>query len=137
MRTLSRLAAFLLFIPLVGCSWTAFSPMEVGQPSGPPQDTSKPIRISGGVLAGANLTRVLPKFPEEARARHINGTVVFHVIIGKDGKVKEITALSGPQILIPNYTDAVRQWIYRPIEINGVPVEVDTTITLNMQINGS
>lgn len=94
------------------------------------QEPSQPVRVSSGVMAGQLLHRVMPQYPEEAKRAHVSGSVVMHVIIGEDGTVKEITPVSGPQMLRKPYMDAMRQWVYRPYLLNGKPVPVDTTITL-------
>lgn len=97
---------------------------------------TQPLRVSGGIIAGNILTKVQPSFPEEARQKHINGTVVVYVVIGKDGYIKTAQAISGPELLRKPYVDAVRQWVYKPYLLNGNPVEVATTITINIQLNG-
>ena len=91
----------------------------------------QPVHVSGGVMAGNILIKVQPKIPEEAREKHIMGTVALHVVIGKDGHVKSAEALSGPDILQQPYVEAVKQWTYKPYLINGDAVEIDTTITIS------
>jgi len=59
---------------------------------------------------------------------------VLHALIGKDGKIAELTTVSGPDELIQSAIDAVRQWQYRPYRLNGETVEVDTQITLNYRL---
>jgi protein TonB len=104
----------------------AITALSVAQaPPGPP-----PLRISAGVLAGNILTKVVPKFPEEAKRQQINGAVVMHVIVGTDGRVKEAHIISGPELLRASYLDAVKQWTYRPYLVNGEPVAVETQITI-------
>lgn len=124
----------LVINPSINCGET----QPTASPPEPlPSDAlSKPLRISGGVIAENVLTKVFPKFPEVARAKHINGTVVTRVIIGKDGHIKSAEAVSGPDLLRPAYVDAVKQWIYKPYLLNGEPVEVETTITISIQLNG-
>jgi outer membrane biosynthesis protein TonB len=102
------------------------------------QDAPQPprARVSSGVIAGQAVTKVQPVFPREAIAAHVNGAVVMHVIIGRDGHVAEVTAVSGPEMLRQAYMDAVTQWVFRPYLLNGQPVEVDTTITLSFQMGG-
>jgi protein TonB len=97
---------------------------------------SGPARISGGVMAGQNLTKVAPVYPAEARAAHVSGAVVLHAIIGKDGTVENLTVISGPEMLRASALDAVRQWTYKPYLLNGEPTEVDTTITVNYNFGG-
>lgn len=73
---------------------------------------------------------VPPVYPQIAKAAHVSGTVVLHTIIAKDGSVKDLKVISGPDFLVGAAMDAVKQWTYRPTLLNGQPVEVDTTITV-------
>jgi hypothetical protein len=57
------------------------------------------------------------------------------VLIGTDGLVKKATPISGATILRQPYVDAVMRWTYKPYLLNGRPVEVQTVVTLNPQIN--
>jgi TonB family protein len=112
--------------------------LGLGQPpsSGPQSATpSGPIRIGANVQKARILRRVTPVYPEEARLSHISGTVRFHAIIGKDGKIKHLEFVSGHPALKVAAFDAVRQWLYQPTLINGEPIEVDTTIDVNFQLN--
>jgi protein TonB len=99
--------------------------------------TAPPMRVRmGGNVTAASLTKkVPPVYPEEARAARIQGTVVLHTIIGKDGAVKEVTVVSGDSALVKAAVDAVQQWRYRPTQLNGNPVEVDTTVAVNFVLN--
>ncbi len=95
-----------------------------------------PVRISGGVMAGMVLTRVDPVYPPEAREKHVSGSVVLVIRIGKDGTVQEIQPVSGPAVLREPAMDAVKQWTYKPYELNGQPTEVQTTVTVNFSQQG-
>lgn len=71
-----------------------------------------------------------PVYPEIAKAAHVSGTVVLHCVISKDGSVKDMKVVSGPDLLVGAAMDAVKQWKYQPTLLNGRPVEVDTTISV-------
>ena len=86
------------------------------------------VRVSEGVQAASLLNRVLPQYPEITRLTHVSGTVKLRAIIARDGTVQELAYVSGPALLIKPAMDAVRQWRYRPTLLNGIPVEVETTI---------
>jgi protein TonB len=101
-----------------------------------PPKPKGPTRISGGVMAGQILQKTTPVYPPIARAAHVGGTVVLHAIIGKDGSIQNLSVISGPPMLVGAATDAVRQWRYKPYLLNGDPTEVDTTITVNFNLNG-
>lgn len=95
----------------------------------PPPKPPERIRIGGNVMAARIISQPSPVYPAIARTARIQGTVVLHGIIGKDGTVKEIQYLSGPPLLMHSCMDAVRQWRYSPYLLNNEPVEVDTTIS--------
>ena len=98
-------------------------------PPPPPRPVQTgPVRIGGNVMQAKAIDRVQPTYPAIARAAHVQGTVVLHAIIAKDGTVQQLQLVSGPPLLVNAAMDAVRQWRYSPTELNGEPVEVDTTI---------
>lgn len=74
------------------------------------------------------IERVAPVYPPLARQTRVQGTVRLHVIIGIDGKVKQLEVVSGHPLLIQSAMDAVKQWRYSPTTLNGQPVEVDTIV---------
>ena len=87
-------------------------------------------------MAGNILTKAVPIYPPEAKKAKIQGTVVLSAVIGKDGNVKNIQVLSGPNELQQSSIDAVRQWIYKPYLLNGDPVEVKTTVNIVYSLKG-
>lgn len=104
-------------------------------PDLPPHHVVHAIRVSGGVMAGQILTRVDPVYPASARSEHLKGAVVLAVRIGKDGTVQDLQPMSGPPALAEAAIDAVKQWTYKPYLLNGEPVEVHTTVTVNFQLD--
>ena len=111
----------------------------MGLNSGPTVVKAKPAgpaRISGGVMQGQIINRTQPVYPPIAKAAHVGGTVVLHAIISMAGTFENLTAVSGPAMLLGAAIDAVRQWRYKPYLLNGDPTEVDTTITVNFNLNG-
>ena len=54
--------------------------------------------------------------------------------IGKDGRVQNMTLVSGDPVLAQAAKDAVQQWVYRPTLLNGNPVEVVTTVDVNFTL---
>lgn len=92
------------------------------------------IRVSSGVAQGLLTRMVQPHYPESARANRLQGRVILHVIIGKDGVVQQVDLVNGHPALVPAAVEAVRQWRYHPYLIGGEPVEVDTQITVVFQL---
>lgn len=95
------------------------------------------VRVGGNVIAAQLLHMVQPVYPPIARTAGIQGTIVLHAVIAKDGTIKELQYISGPPLLMHSAMDAVRRWIYKPYLLNGEPVEVDTTIEVVFAIAGS
>ena len=89
---------------------------------------------SGSDLAGMLLQKVLPVYPTAARRQGVQGEVVLKAIIGKDGTIAELRPLQGPQALTAAAMDAVQHWRFRPYELKGKPVEVETDIRVNFQL---
>ena len=97
----------------------------------PVQQPGKPLRVSAGTIAGMAISQPAPVYPDEAKAQHVQGVVVLHARISKEGTVKDLTLVSGPPPLVVSAIDAVRQWKYKPYLLNGEPTEVETTININ------
>ncbi len=95
-----------------------------------PTVTPPPPHISV-MMEGHLIHRVDPTYPPIARAAGIQGSVVIAAVIGTDGSVQKLQVLSGSPLLAPAARAAVAQWQYRPYLLNGVPIEVDTQITVN------
>jgi protein TonB len=74
------------------------------------------------------VSSVAPLYPALARQARVRGTVKLHLIINTRGGVQIVDVLSGHPLLIPAARDAVKQWQYEPTKLNGVDVEVDTTV---------
>lgn len=72
---------------------------------------------------------VSPLYPLSTGKRMV-GTVVLHVVIGKDGAVNSAKYVSGPGNLADSAVQAVLQWRYEPTLINSMPVEVDTRVSV-------
>jgi periplasmic protein TonB len=98
----------------------------------PPPKPAAPtrIRVGGQVQAAALQRPIQPLYPQIARAARVQGTVVLHAIIAKDGTIQELQYISGPPLLMKAAMDAVKEARYNPTLLNGEPVEVDTTISV-------
>ena len=104
----------------------------------PPPKAAPPARIKQGgeVTAASIITQTRPAYPPLARQARIQGTVLLHAIIDKDGQVAKLEVVSGHPLLVQSALEAVRQWRYKPTQLNGEPVEVDTTIQVTFSMNG-
>lgn len=95
------------------------------------------VRVSAGVTQGMKVRDVKPVYPQMAKVARIQGAVVLAAVIGKDGAIQNLHVVStASPLLNQSAIDAVKQWRYRPYILNGEPVEVDTTITVNFTLSG-
>ena len=76
-----------------------------------------------------------PQYPQLAREARIEGVVILQVQISKEGTISEVRVISSSHpMLLTGVVDAVRQWVYKPTLLNGVPVEVVTTVTVSFSL---
>jgi protein TonB len=70
------------------------------------------------------VTQVQPAYPEFAREAQIQGKVVLHVLVGKDGRVKDVKVIKGVKGLDDEAVKAIKQWVFKPALSNNKPVAV-------------
>jgi periplasmic protein TonB len=70
------------------------------------------------------VTRVEPAYPEFAREAQIQGKVTLHVLVGKDGRVKNVKVVKGVTGLNEAAVEAIKKWVFKPALSNNKPVAV-------------
>jgi periplasmic protein TonB len=90
-----------------------------------------PMRVGGNISEPKKLKHVAPEYPDLAIKAKVRGVVILEALIGPDGRVQGVTVLRGVPMLDEAASTAVRQWVYTPTLLNGVPVPVIMTVTLN------
>jgi protein TonB len=93
-----------------------------------------PVRIGGQLEPAAIKKQTLPIYPDLAVRTHIEGAVVLDATIGEDGKLHDITVVSGHPLLVPAALDCVKQWRYRPAVLNGHIIPSPATIRVQFRI---
>ena len=94
-----------------------------------------PLRVNPTIQEAMLVLRVSPIYPTQAVQNHVSGMVVLDVVIAKDGTVKSAAVKSGDPMLAASAVDAVKQRKYQVTLVNGNPVEVETTVSINFSIN--
>jgi TonB family protein len=61
------------------------------------------------------LTKPAPAYPDIARRISLTGTVKLQIVIGTDGKVKDVSVIGGHPVLITAAVEAVKKWRYEPM----------------------
>ena len=103
-------------------------------PPPPPPPPPERIRVGGSVQSAKLASQPKPVYPQLARQARIQGTVKLEADISKDGTIENLKVISGHPLLIQAALDAVKQWRYQPTLLNGVAVEVVTTIDVNFTL---
>jgi protein TonB len=94
------------------------------------------VRVGGRVKEPRKLKNVEPKYPDMARQARISAVVILEAVIGTSGRVEQVKVLRGHALLNDSAVSAVKQWVYSPTMLNGSPVPVIMTVTVNFTLDG-
>lgn len=89
------------------------------------------IRVGGNIKVPTKIRNVSPVYPAEARAANVQGVVIIEARIDAEGRVAETHVLRSIPLLDQAAVDAVSQWEFMPTLMNGKPVPVIMTVTVN------
>ena len=136
-----------LFVPIVllALGSAAFAAQQAGTPGGvvggvvgglpdappPPQA----VRVGGQIKEPKKLKNVNPSYPDIAKQARVQGVVILECTISPQGKVTDVKVLRGIPLLDAAAIEAVKQWVYSPTLLNGVPVPVIMTVTVNFRLS--
>jgi TonB family protein len=93
-----------------------------------------PVRVGGDIKAPRKIHDVKPAYPPDALAAGVQGVVILEAVIATDGTVRDARVLRSIPALDDAALGAVRQWAFTPTLLNGVPVEVIMTVTVNFTV---
>ena len=102
----------------------------------PPPPKLEPVRLGGDIRRPVKIRNVAPEYPPLAQQARVEGTVILECTISPKGRVTDVKVLRGIPLLDGAAVEAVRQWVYNPTLLNGVPVPVVMTVTVNFGIRG-
>jgi len=104
-----------------------------GLPDAPPPVQA--VRVGGVIKEPKKLKHVPPNYPDIAKQARVQGVVILECTISPQGKVTDVKVLRGIPLLDAAAIDAVKQWVYTPTLLNGVPVPVIMTVTVNFKLS--
>src|SRR5262249_14252769 len=98
--------------------------------------TEGTFRVGAGVAPPTVLSRVEPRYTDEARKARCQGTTVLEAIVRRDGTVNVLRVVrsAGCSILDEAATEALKQWRFRPGMKDGMPVDVALNIEINFNL---
>jgi TonB family protein len=103
-------------------------------PTTPPAAIPGVVRVGGDIREPRKTFDTRPVYPAGALASGAEGIVTLEAIIGRDGTVSDARITSPASVFDTSAIDAVRQWIFTPTLLNGMPVEVLMTVKVNFQM---
>ena len=92
------------------------------------------VRVGGNIKPPTKTHDARPAYPEGAKADHVEGVVILELRIGSDGSVVDAKVMRSIPMLDEAAVAAVRQWKYIPTLLNGAPVEVLMTVTVQFAL---
>jgi protein TonB len=104
-----------------------------GLPDAPPPPAA--VRVGGQIKEPKKLKNIAPVYPDIAKQARVQGVVILECTISPQGKVTDVKVLRGIPLLDAAAIEAVKQWVYSPTLLNGVPVPVIMTVTVNFRLS--
>ncbi len=103
-------------------------------PPPPPPPAPKLVRIGGNIQAPQLVKRVEPTYPELALVAKVTGLVILEASVSADGIVTDVRVLRSVKFLDQAAVDAVKQWRYAPLVLNGTATPFVLSVTLNFSV---
>jgi TonB family protein len=98
-------------------------------------DGVAPLRVGGQIKPPVKIRDVKPVYPPIALSSGVQGVVIIEATIDGGGDVVDTRVLRGQPLLDEAALDAVRQWRFQPTMLNGAPVPVIMTLTVNFTLD--
>jgi TonB family protein len=107
----------------------------VGPVAPPPKPVKRDsIQIGGNAQESKLIRRVEPVYPELAKKARVQGKVTLRIAVDAEGNVSDVSVLEGQPLLDDAAINSVRQWKYSPTFLNGKPVSVMATVTVEFNL---
>jgi TonB family protein len=127
---------FKMIVAFMAC-WTAIGIAQKSteiqsQADAPPPQT---VHVSPTAMTGMVDHKVMPQYPQEAMKKGVEGNVVFNIVVDEAGKIVDSHAVSGNPLLVTASADALREYRYRPYQVDGNPVRVESQVGFHFALN--
>ncbi len=93
-----------------------------------------PVRVGGAVKQPQRVSWIQPEYPVTALSSRVQGVVILDATIGIDGRISDVRVTRSIPSLDGAAVAAVRQWVYQPTVVNGVPVPVIITVAVEFKL---
>lgn len=119
---------------VVGGIAGGLEPLAPPPPPPPPPEPRKPVRVGGVIKEPALVYRVEPVYPGVAISANIQGTVILEAMVDEEGNVASLKVLRSVPVLDKPALDAVKQWRYSPVILNGRPEKFILTVAVTFRL---
>jgi len=99
------------------------------------QTEQQTVRLTSQITQGNAIRKVQPPYPQMAKLMRLTGAVQVQITISESGEVADAFVLSGHPMLREASLQAVKQWLFKPTELNGRPVRAIGVITFNFKLD--
>jgi protein TonB len=104
-------------------------------PPPPAPEPRAPVRVGGQITTPALVKRVEPTYPEIASSAQLTGIVILEATVGTDGCVEAVKVLRSRHPFLDRASvEALRQWQYSPLMLNGIKTPFVVTVTFNFSV---
>jgi periplasmic protein TonB len=104
-------------------------------PPSPAPVPRAPVHVGGQITAPALVKRVEPTYPELASSAQLTGIVILEATVGTDGCVESVKVLRSRHPFLDRASvDALKQWQYSPLMLNGIETPFVVTVTFNFSV---
>lgn len=117
-----------------GIDLSAEAPPAAAPPPPPPTQVRQLYRLGGDIKEPAKIHHVAPVYPQIALLSRVQGVVVLEATISETGTIENVRVLRSHALLERAAVEAVKQWRYTPSRLNGQPVPIIMTVTVNFTI---
>ena len=93
------------------------------------------MRVGGAIKPPVKTKDVRPQYPPIAQSARVQGVVIIEATIGPGGSVQDARVLRSIPLLDGAALEAVKQWEFTPTLLNGVPVPVIMTVTVQFTLS--
>lgn len=103
----------------------------------PPPPPVRAVRVGGQIKAPKSIHVVPPVYPDLAVQARLAAIIIAEALVDQSGRVREVKILRGAPLFDDAAVEAVKQWRYQPLLLNGVPTEFILTVTVKFNLQAS
>jgi len=107
---------------------------DFGESSKQPAAPAAAAVVGGDVKPAHMISSVPPVYPALAKTQHVAGDVRVDALVDATGRVTAMKVVSGPSLLHQAAMDSLRQWKYQAATLDGKPVPMHLTVTIQFRL---